>query len=75
VIEEPRLPKRLFFGRSERDRNCSLQPVYPPRELKVIPAANEQMKVIGHHDKSANRDTKFVTSSANVGFECVMGCA
>ena len=37
VIEKSRLPKRSFLGCFERDSDCSLQPIHPLRELKVIP--------------------------------------
>jgi hypothetical protein len=74
VIKKAWLPEPPFLRSSQRHRHCAFQPVHPLRKVEVSTASNEQMKVIGHHDKSANRHTKLVSSSADVGFECVMGC-
>jgi hypothetical protein len=49
-------------------------PIHPLRELKVMPASKEQMHVIGHDQISSEVHIKFVTSSADVGFKCLMGC-
>jgi hypothetical protein len=44
-------------------------------KVEIITVPNEQMKMIGHHDVSANGHTKLVPSSANVAFECAVSCA
>jgi len=69
MIEESRLPKRTFLGRSERHRDCSLQSVHPLRQLEVIPASNEKVHVIRHDQISSDGHAKFITSSADAGFE------
>jgi hypothetical protein len=39
------------------------------RKVEISTAPNEQMKVIGHHNKSANGHTKLVSTSADVAFK------
>jgi len=58
MVEEAGLPSEAARISGERVRKGSLKAFHPFSENKVMGAADEQMKMVGHDDVAANGDVE-----------------